>query len=80
MSRSNEFMETTERYERWRAARIPVLAEDLATKHEQLASSPFALLRGTYYSFLQQFGELLPELARVAFCRGRAGSQLSAPM
>ena len=53
-------------YERWRARRIPIVAADLARKHEQLASSAFVLLRGTYYRFLQQFHQLLPELAGAA--------------
>ncbi len=62
--KSESFQEATSSYERWRAARIPVLAEDLAVKHEKLKQSPFVLLRGTYYRFLSQFELLLPELAR----------------
>jgi hypothetical protein len=57
------FAEATRSYERWRASRIPIVEEDLARKHTQLATSPFVLLRGTYYRFLSQFERLLPELA-----------------
>jgi hypothetical protein len=57
------FTEATESYERWRARRIPVVAADLAHKHERLAESPFVLLRGTYYRFIEQ----LPALAPAAF-------------
>jgi len=62
--KTESFQEATSSYERWRAARIPILAEDLAVKHEKLKQSPFVLLRGTYYRFLSQFELLLPELAR----------------
>jgi uncharacterized protein DUF2252 len=60
----DDFRETTASYERWRERRIPIVAEDLATKHERFRESPFVLLRGTYYRFLQQFELQLPELAK----------------
>ena len=63
MTGGDGFIQATRSYERWRADSIPLVSEDLATKHEKLASSPFVLLRGTYYRFLQQFERLLPELA-----------------
>jgi hypothetical protein len=62
-SSPSSFVEVTSAYEGWRASRIPTVAADLATKHEKLASSPFALLRGTYYRFLGQFGALLADVA-----------------
>ncbi len=58
------FREETAGYERWRERRIPVVAADLAVKHEKLQQSPFLLLRGTYYRFLAQFERMLPELSR----------------
>ena len=61
---NHSFVEVTRAYEAWRESRIPTVEADLATKHEKLASSPFALLRGTYYRFLGRFGELLPDLAK----------------
>ena len=63
MSGAESFVEVTAAYERWRASRIPTVEADLATKHEKLATSPFTLLRGTYYRFLGRFGDLLPEVA-----------------
>lgn len=63
MTSTESFVAATAAYERWRASRIPTVEADLEAKHEKLAVSPFTLLRGTYYRFLAQFGELLPELA-----------------
>jgi Uncharacterized protein conserved in bacteria (DUF2252) len=57
------FAEVTASYERWRERRIPIVAEDLALKHEKFRESPFVLFRGTYYRFYEQFERLLPELA-----------------
>jgi hypothetical protein len=39
------FVAVTARYEAWRAARIPVVADDVRHKHELMAGSPFVLLR-----------------------------------
>jgi hypothetical protein len=64
MSRKEGFREATADYERWRERRIPIVAEDLEAKHEKMKTSPFVLLRGSYYRFLQQFDKLLPELAK----------------
>jgi hypothetical protein len=63
MTPDDDFLEATRSYERWRASRIPVVSDDLALKHERLATSPFVLLRGTYHRFLQRLRTLLPELA-----------------
>jgi hypothetical protein len=50
-------------YETWLSQQIPVVREDLAVKHDQLASSPLRFLRGTYYLWLCRLPELLPQLA-----------------
>jgi hypothetical protein len=63
MSVKAGFVETTAAYERWRAGRIPVLSTDLERKHEKLAQSPFVLLRGSYYRFLQQFPSTVGDVA-----------------
>jgi hypothetical protein len=63
MTPDESFLEATRSYERWRASRISVVSDDLALKHERLTTSPFVLLRGTYYRFLERFRTLLPELA-----------------
>jgi hypothetical protein len=63
MTTGESFVAVTAAYERWRASRIPTVEADLECKHEKLASSPFTLLRGTYYRFLDRFGALLPDVA-----------------
>jgi len=63
MTGERSFVEATRSYERWRASRIAVVAEDVEVKHEKLRASPFVMLRGTYYRFLQQFGTALRQLA-----------------
>ena len=49
-------------YEAWLARQIPVVADDIAVKHEQLASSALRFLRGTYYLWLDRMATLLPQL------------------
>jgi hypothetical protein len=63
VSPDSSFVHATAEYERWRASRIPVVEDDLAAKHEKMTQSPFVLLRGTYYRFLQQFPAIVPEAA-----------------
>jgi hypothetical protein len=63
MSARESFVETTAGYEAWRSTRIPMVEADLLRKHEKMAQSPFVLLRGSYYRFLQQFGRVVPEVA-----------------
>jgi hypothetical protein len=58
------FTSTTESYERWRARRIQVVEEDLATKHAKLRETPFLLFRGSPYRYHERFAALLPELAQ----------------
>ena len=53
----------TDSYEAWRARRIQVVAQDIETKHREMATSAFRMLRGTAYRFQQQFRALLPDLA-----------------
>jgi len=61
VSKAQGFVEATASYEKWRAGRIEVVESDLATKHAKIAQSPFVLLRGTYYRFLQQLPALVPD-------------------
>lgn len=63
MTAEQSFVDATSSYERWRSSRIAIVADDLERKHERLATSPFVLLRGSYYRFVQQFGVLLAKLA-----------------
>lgn len=61
---AESFAETTAAYERWRERRIPIVAADLALKHEKFRESPFAMFRGSYYRFFRQFQRHLPQVAR----------------
>jgi uncharacterized membrane protein YgcG len=58
------FTSATASYEHWRARRIQVVEEDLATKHAMFRETPFVLFRGSPYRYHKQFATLLPELAR----------------
>ena len=60
---STDVAAMTADYEAWLAAHIPVLPDDLAVKHEQLASSPLRFLRGTYYLFLARMAVKVPGLS-----------------
>jgi hypothetical protein len=52
----------TDAYEKWLASRIPVVPEDLAIKHQELAADPLRFLRGTYYLWLERVAVLAPSL------------------
>ncbi|GAA3136174.1 hypothetical protein JOF29_001257 [Kribbella aluminosa] len=52
----------TAAYEKWLAARIPVVPEDLKLKHHELAGDPLRFLRGTYYLWLERVAVLAPDL------------------
>ena len=53
-----DILGATAQYEKWIAARIRVVQEDLAYKHAQMRESPFAFLRATFYRWLQLWKEL----------------------
>ncbi|MDO7867968.1 DUF2252 family protein [Nocardioides jiangxiensis] len=50
----------TAAYDAWLADRIDVVADAVATKHEQLAADPLRFLRGTYYLWLVRLAERVP--------------------
>ena len=52
-----DILGATAQYEKWMAARIRVVKEDLAYKHEQMRESPFAFLRATFYRWIQLWKE-----------------------
>ncbi|WP_427889331.1 DUF2252 family protein [Kribbella sp. GL6] len=54
----------TAAYEKWLADRIPLVPEDLALKHHELAGDPLRFLRGTYYLWLQRVAVLTPDLLK----------------
>jgi len=52
-----DILGATAQYEKWMAARIRVVKEDLTYKHEQMRKSPFAFLRATFYRWIQLWKE-----------------------
>ena len=55
--------ESTRRYERWLAGRVPLVPADLALKHRLMAADVFSFLRATFYRWAEQWPEVCPELA-----------------
>jgi hypothetical protein len=56
-------VKATARYERWLAARTPLIKVDLRLKHQQMASAIFPFLRATFYRWLQIWPDVCPTLA-----------------
>ena len=56
-------VEATTAYEDWLRTRIAVVEDDLAYKHEQMATAAFPFLRATFYRWMQLWPVLCPELA-----------------
>src|SRR5690349_18275459 len=56
--------EATARYEAWLGRRTPLVPADLALKHRQMAASPFAFLRATFYRWAELWPAVCPDLAR----------------
>jgi hypothetical protein len=54
----------TNDYERWLHKRLDVVVPDLKAKHEDMAGSPFAFLRGTFYRWVPLWLEVCPDLAK----------------
>jgi uncharacterized protein (DUF2252 family) len=54
----------TESYEKWVAARIRVVKQDLDYKHEQMSRSAFEFMRATFYRWVQRWTEICPEVSK----------------
>jgi hypothetical protein len=54
----------TKLYESWLAQHTPVVNAHVRLKHERMAESAFAFLRGTYYRWAQVWPKVCGELAR----------------
>ena len=57
-------IEATDAYEAWLRKRLDVVEADLKYKHEQMATSLFAFLRGTFYRWAALWDETCPDLAK----------------
>lgn len=51
-------------YERWLGGIVPLIAADLAVKHERMAKSAFMFLRATFHRWAERFAALCPDLHR----------------
>ena len=49
-------------YERWFSKHTKIVQADLDQKHKLMRTSPFILLRGTFYRWAELFPHALPEL------------------
>ena len=52
-----DIVKATAKYEKWLAEQIPVIADDLEFKHEQMRSGEFPFMRATYYRWVQRFNK-----------------------
>ncbi len=57
------FRESTEAYESWLAARLEIVPEDLAEKHELMKQAVFPFLRATFYRWVQLWPEVCADIA-----------------
>ncbi len=51
-------VKSTESYEQWLRAYMPIVESDLAYKHDQMASAVFPFFRATYYRWAQVWAEV----------------------
>jgi uncharacterized protein (DUF2252 family) len=54
--------ESARQYERWLAARMPLIKKDLDLKHRLMAQSVFSFMRATFFRWAQRWPEECPEL------------------
>jgi hypothetical protein len=56
-------VEATADFEQWLAKHLPIVKQDLKTKHEQMALAAFPFFRATFYRWLQLWPHLCDDLA-----------------
>lgn len=56
-------VEATAHFEEWLAKQLPIVRQDLKTKHEQMALAAFPFFRATFYRWLQLWPHLCGDLA-----------------
>jgi hypothetical protein len=64
MQQEPGFSEVSDRYEMWRARRIPLIDSDVQAKYARMSESPWLLARGAYHRYATQFRALAPALAQ----------------
>ena len=58
-------VEATADFKKWLAKHLPIVKQDLKTKHEQMAPAAFPFFRATFYRWLQLWPHLCQDLASV---------------
>src|SRR5579883_1472742 len=61
-------LEATADFEKWLAAQLPIVREDLALKHRHMAEGAFPFFRATFYRWLQAWPLVCEELAKARGC------------
>ena len=56
-------VESTADFENWLAQQLPIVKQDLKTKHEQMALAAFPFFRATFYRWLELWPHLCGDLA-----------------
>src|SRR5215475_13715033 len=56
-------VEATADFEKWLARHLPIVKQDLKTKHAQMARAAFPFFRATFYRWLQLWPNLCGDLA-----------------
>ena len=56
-------VEATADFEKWLAKHLPIVKQDLNTKHDQMARAAFPFLRATFYRWLQLWPRLCEDMA-----------------
>jgi hypothetical protein len=56
-------IKANQKYEAWLGARIPLLDDDLALKHQHMSEAAFAFLRATFFRWAQRWPEVSPKTA-----------------
>ena len=51
-------------FEKWLAAQLPIVRQDLSLKHLHMAEGAFPYFRATFYRWLELWPEVCPELAK----------------
>lgn len=60
----HDIIEATLEFEKWLAAQLPILRQDLRLKHQFMAEAEFPFFRATFYRWLQLWPEVCGELAK----------------
>ena len=63
MTSTPDIRTTTAAYERWLGKRVPLIAADLARKHDAMRADRFSFMRATYYRWAQRWPDVCDDAA-----------------